>query len=159
MAHIEELISKEMFKESGKKGNDDISGTLREFINTFFVKIETNVVDKIKIIVKKNTQKQSRKRERWPVIETIQEISKKTKNNSTRSCRFDRNMKMDTTLETFDVCFDDVAINKVRSIVIINVMSMRPFSMLMDCSSLVDIIESKKNSNSFVLSTILFLKN
>lgn len=30
MAHIEELISKEMFKESGKKGNDDISGTLRE---------------------------------------------------------------------------------------------------------------------------------
>lgn len=67
-------------------------------------------------------------------------------------------MKMDTSLEKLDVSFDDVVINKVLSHVIINFLSTRPMSILMDPLFVVDEIEWKKNPNAFVSTTLLFGK-
>lgn len=65
---------------------------------------------------------------------------------------------MDRALENFEFCFDDAVIKSVLSGEIINFISTRHFSILMEPPFMLDGIYSKKNPHAFLFRDIIFGK-
>lgn len=83
-------------------------GGLREFFNTFSDKVTTTFTVNIESIVKGNTEMRGWSREVRKIIETVQEVSSKTKKYSIGSFRLVRTLKMDTVLDNVYVFHNGV---------------------------------------------------
>lgn len=137
---MRENITSEVMNKSSYNADSIISVGLRLSFNTFLETMTDTIKGKVECLLKENSQTRKELREVRNIVDNIQDLSQKNKSSTTSRYRLERTMILYAVLENFDNSFDDCVIIKVIRAVIIHFLSTGPLFILMELSTIVEVI-------------------